>query len=177
MVNKLDLIIKSQRVILLVMAVLCVAVIGLGNFPQWSHNKALMKEKKELEVFIEEQKLLAPPHARIQYETNSILPPEIVDQTYSAEKPENISELMQFIGHTAASSDLEIISVEPFPGSIISNGTSFKIGCEVRGQYNNLQTFLIRLGAMPTLQHVENVVTGADPNGIHCNLQLRFSIS
>lgn len=153
-----------------------IAIIAFGIIPQLNNHQELVAEHGKLTDALEEQHLFTPVHKAILLESTMLFPQGTPKVTQEQRPPADISELLYIIEETADFAQLELVNVTPYPDSFARTGATFKVGCEVRGNYTALQKFLLNLGAMPTLQSIDEMTTGVDPHGIHCSLQLRFAV-
>lgn len=169
--------ITFRKIIFISCVLFSIAIVTFGIFPQLNDHHQLIAKHAQLTAALEEQQLFSPVHKAILSESAVIFPQGTPAVTQEQRPPTDISELLSIIEQTAADAELELVNVTPYPDSFARTGTTFKVGCAVRGDYTALQKFLINLGAMPTLQSIDEMTTGADPHGIHCSLQLRFAVN
>lgn len=177
MLKLCNALITFRKTIFISCALCCVAITTFGIVPQVNDHQQLISKRTKLINTLEEQRSFSPIHKAIVSESAQIFPQGTPAVTQDQRPPADISELLSIIEQTATGAELELVNVTPYPDSFARTGATFKVGCEVRGDYTALQKFLINLGAMPTLQSIDEMTTGADPHGIHCSLQLRFAVN
>lgn len=171
-----DTIITLSKTIFISCAVSCVVLVLLGILPLAGQHASLKKELAEYEATLDEQRLYSPVYKAILLENAMLFPQGTPEITFSQRPPEDISELLTIIGKKAIIAGVEPVNITPYPDSFSKTGDAFKVGCDVRGSYSDLQKFLINLSAMTTLESIEEMAAIADPDGVYCSLQLRFAL-
>ena len=129
----------------------------LSIFPNYITYSNIESEINMLKSQIEEQKILSPifndltNKARFQYPDNLPFPKK---DKLSKNETSNISGIIQDIIRL---NDFQLNSIITDVGGLMDGSGILKMSVEITGDFINLRNLIIQLGALPYLEHIENI--------------------
>ena len=134
-----------------------IAFIFLAIYPAQKSLTRLDKEIKKTRSEIEDQKIFYPIAKEM---FNQIMEKEVYALPFPENKklePEKMAELPSLLEGVARNCKLEIISIIPDVKSLTENTGYLSVTAVVKGKFSNLREFMIQMGSLPYLEHVEEI--------------------
>lgn len=131
-------------------------LIFLGIMPLKNAQAGLDKQMAELRYRIEEQRILVPLYKSLtEREREDVrilpLPPR------SSLPQAQINTIPKLIGNAARQSGLSLMSVSPKLAGVTGGTKTLPIHVSLRGDFFKFRKFLINMGAVPYIQHIEEI--------------------
>jgi len=125
---------------------------------------------------IEEQRALMPIYqalkSRIEKKDSEILPlPEKGMLAYK-----DITTLPLVFRTTAKNSGMSLASAVPNPATVTGGGKFLSVDMILRGNFFDLRKFLINLGAIPYIQHIEEISIQQKPDAMEFNMKIWVAV-
>lgn len=165
----------------LLFAAVCIGgILGVYLLSIWPHQQAARQLTLQIDALqrqISDQKLLAPIYRRFTEILGDTQPAELGDLPLP--RPERLtSEQMAGIEllfrRLAEQSQLAVRQVGADMNSMINETGELKLALELQGSFSNLRGFMLKLGELPYLSHIERIevqrATGL--HGLHMELDL-----
>lgn len=170
----IDLPKQSLFYIVIGVAVILV-LIFLGIMPLKNAMADLDKRTAAVKYQIEEQKILAPFYQSLMEkgkEDMKLLP---MPQKISLPQAQ-VSTIPKFIDDAARKSGLSLISASPKIAGITGSAKMLPVHVTLRGDFFNLRKFLINMGAIPYIQHVEEISIQETPGAREFMLKILVAV-
>lgn len=136
----------------------------------------LAAKTEDVRFRIEEQRALAPLYqalkARIEKKDSEILPlPEkgILDH-------KDITTLPLVFRTAAKKSGMSLASAVPNPATVTNSGKFLSVDAIIRGKFFDLRKFLINLGAIPYIQHIEEISIQQKPDAMEFSMKIWVAV-
>jgi hypothetical protein len=136
------------------------AILGfflLAIHPYQNYLAGLDREIKSLDAQIKEQQKLFPVYKLLLKKVNitkKITLPFPGKSKFDREKTDEISCIFEEI---AKKSNLSAVSIVPNVNSLVQGSGRLSISLGLKGDFFEFRNFLIRLGAIPSLEHIEKI--------------------
>lgn len=129
----------------------------LAIYPYQKYLAGLDRETKGIETQIEEQKILFPVYKdllkKVSTAKQGILPfPQ--KGKLDREKIDGISFIFEEI---ARKSNLSLVTAVPDVKSLVKDSGLLSIDVGMKGDFFNFRNFLLQVGGMPCLEHIEEI--------------------
>ncbi len=125
---------------------------------------------------IEEQKTLAPLYQTLQ-ETNGKKESAILPLPEKGKLPKDkIETLPRVIEAAVKSSGMTLVSAVPNLAGLTGDARFIEMDILLHGNFINFRKFLITLGGIPYLEHIEEITIQAKPDGKEYRLKLWMAI-
>lgn len=137
--------------------VVATAFVVLGLYPAHRSSKELDREISDLQAQLEEQKILFPLYqemsGKMRLQVSEVLPfPE------KTELPqEEIDRIPVELRELAVQSKLQTVTVTPDVKSLENNSKRLLVEITAEGEFLDFRTFVIKLGRIPYLDHIEEM--------------------
>jgi len=165
----------------LLFATVCIGgILGVYLLSIWPHQQAerqLTRQVDALQRQINDQKLLAPIYKRFTAILGDTQPAELGDlplprpERLTAEQMAGIEFLFRRL---AEQSQLTVRQVGADMNSMINETGELKLALQLRGGFSNLRGFMLKLGELPYLTHIERVEVRRETGlpGLHMELDI-----
>jgi Tfp pilus assembly protein PilO len=174
--TKAGIALPRQSLIYIVVGVIVILMlIFLGIMPLKSALADLDKRTAEVQYRIEEQKILAPFYKSLMErgkEDVKLLP---MPQKTSLPQAQ-ISTIPGFIGDAARKSGLSLVSASPKIAGLTGSARTLPVHVTLRGNFFNLRNFLINMGAVPYIQHIEEISIQETPGAREFILKILVAV-
>lgn len=184
MAGKPDLLPKESLVkIAIIVGVL--AVVGyLGIFLTSQSAAKLNAKIIEKQVEIEVQKNLYPVYLKFKSQADEKVVKELPLIDIQRLSQEKVDEVVKSIETTASGQGLAVNAVVPDPTSLEEDPSQVLVRCEFfarndqgkRG-FANIRGFLVKLGGLPFVKHIEDVVLREGQDGVGFKMRLRLAVA
>ncbi len=167
---------KQSLMYLLVCSVVLLAFVLLLIMPSQKSLVNLDLEVNNLKVKIEEQKVLFPAYqdllAKLQKDESRLLPdpkPEALDRS-------RMKEVSSIFRDLARKKKLELDAI-PDVNTISKDSNLLLVNATLQGNIYDFRRFLIELGNIPYLSHIEEIQVQASPSFKKINLKFWLLLS
>lgn len=161
---------------LLVCAGIVVAFVALLILPNIMEDKETQHEILKKKAEIERQKVLFPLYIKLQAQLNNKVVKELPIPEAAALTEDQIDAATHTIEDIAVESDLRINEVTPDPASLSATAGYVGVNCDFYGPFLNFRTFLMKLGAVPYLKHVEKIEMQEGVDGVNYIVRLQLAV-
>lgn len=153
-----------------------IVFVGVLLFPKMMEQKRINKEILQLEAEIERQKILYPAYIKLKAEMDKelvkLLPlPEPVELEES-----EVKNVRTQIIEIAEGANLQVNSVVPDPTSMIEHAGLVGINCDLFGEYTDFRTFMINVGEIASLRHMENLQVLEGGEGVTFSMRFQLAV-
>ena len=133
----------------------------------------LDKEAERINTIIEEQTMLFPLSKELFRMAQEDVPADLPYPDKASLKQDEISELSYIFQELAKQSNIILASVEPDIHSLIDDSGHLRVNLNLQGKFFDLRTFLIRLGELPYLEHIEQIQTRTIAGAEYLEIKLK----
>jgi len=174
--TKASINLPKQSLFYIVIGVAVILVlIFLGIMPLKSALTDLDKQTAEVKYKIEEQKILAPFYKSLMEKGKEDM--KLLPTPQKTSLPQaQISTIPKFIGDAAKKSGLSLISASPRLAGITGGAKTVPVHVTLRGDFFNLREFLINMGAIPYIQHIEEISIQETPGAREFMLKILVAV-
>ena len=162
---------------LLMCGVGVLAFIAIGLYPSQSHLGALDMEIAKIRCQIEQHKELFPIYKgllkRSEAKGLTVLPSPVK----STLPPDKTEEIPVILGQLAAKCNLKAISIVPDVLSLADGSGLLLVNALVKGEFFDFRKFLIELGGVPYLKHIEEIHLQKTMGGKECRLKIWLALA
>ena len=161
--------------------VVCIGgIIGFYLLSIWPHQQAAQQLDLQIETLhrqISEQKLLAPIYERFTQLLGDTQPAELGDlpfPTPDSLKPEQVAGIEPLFRQIAEQNQLKVRNIGADLNSMIGETGELKLALELSGDFSHLRGFMLKLGELPYLTHVELIEVRRETGmpGLHMELEI-----
>lgn len=146
---------------LLAAAAVAFAFALFGFYPGLRRGRELVREKAAIEQRIEEQKILLPLHRGVTAAQQSGRQGELSFPPSEELPQDEINGLPVRFSRLAQQCGLELVSAAPGLADL-GGGGPFNITVSLTGKFHDLRRFLIAVGRLPYLRHVERIEVNSE---------------
>jgi hypothetical protein len=149
----------------------------LSILPHQQAAEQLSLQIDSLQDRIDEQKLLAPMYTRFTQLLGDTQPANLGDLPFPEPerlKPEQVAGIEPLFRHLAEQSRLQVRHVGADLNSMLNETGELKLSLEFSGEFNNLRGFMLKLGELPYLTHVERIDVRREngAQGLHMEMDI-----
>jgi hypothetical protein len=145
-------------------AAVCIGgILGVYLLSIWPHQEAarqLTLQVDALQRQIDDQKLLAPIYKRFTEILGDTQPSEMGDLPLPRPErlePDQIAGIEPLFRQLAEQNQLTVRHVGADLNSMINETGELKLALELQGAFGNLRGFMLKLGELPYLTHIERI--------------------
>ena len=133
------------------------AFIAIGLYPSQRSLGALDMEITKVRDNIEEQKVLSPLYKEL-LEKTQVKGSDVLPSPIKSRLPQDKTEEIPVIfGQIARKCNLEAISITPDVMSLADGSGLLLVNAVMKGNFLDFRKFLIELGGIPYLEHIEEI--------------------
>ncbi len=167
---------KQSLVKMGICALIIVAFVGLLILPNILEDRDVKHEILTLQAEIERQKILFPIYIKLQSELTRKVVDELPIPEPTALTEAEIDKATHDIEDVAIRTKLKINDVTPDPASLTKAAGYVGVNCDFYGSYFNLRAFLIELGSLPYLKHIEKLDMQEGADGVNFTMRLHLAV-
>ena len=165
-------------------AAVCIGgLLGVYLLSIWPHQQAaeqLTLQFDALQRQIDDQKLLEPIYKRFTEILGDTQPSELGDLPLPHPErlePDQLAGIEPLFRQLAEQSHLTVRQIGADLNSMINETGELKLALELQGAFGNLRGFMLKLGELPYLAHIERIEVRRETNlpGLHMELDLWLS--
>ncbi len=145
--------------------------------PSITKEKRLKHEILQVKANIKRQEILFPKYMAIKAKLNQSIVKNLPLPTIKAIGEEEVNTVTSQIGHLATKVSLTVNEVTPDPYSLSQVTGVLGVNCEFFGNFQNLHAFLISLGSVDSLIHIEKFDVQEGKGGVLCTMRLLLSVA
>ncbi len=157
-------------------AVIIVAVVGLLILPNILRDKEVKREILMLQADLERQRYLFPIYSKLKAQLESKVVEQLPMPEPTALTESEIDTATHAIEDVAIKSNMRINDVTPDPGSLIKSTGYVGVTCEIYGSHFNFRSFLMSLGNLSYLRHIEKIEMQEGADGVNYSLRLQLAV-
>ena len=131
-------------------------------------------EAERINTFIEEQRMLFPLYNELFKIAQEDVPAELPYPNKADLKQKEIGELSNVFQKLAKQSNMVLEDVEPDLQSLVDDTGHLRVNLNLKGKFFDLRAFLIRLGELPYLKHIEQIQTRTITGAEYLELKLKL---
>lgn len=158
----------------------CLLVVILFVFlwyiPSGKTMDELAVKTNDIKFRIEEQRTLAPLYqslkTRMEKKASEVLP--LPEKGVLSHK--DIATLPMVFRTEAKKSGMSLTSAVPNPETVTSGGKFLLVNAIIRGNFFDYRKFLINLGAIPYVQHIEEISIQQKPDAMEFNMKIWVAV-
>ena len=125
---------------------------------------------------IRKQEALFPVYTRLKAEFDRKVLNELELVQTVPMKQDEVDKATDMINRMATLSGIETTSIQPDPGSLAEDPNQLLVNCEFSGDYFDFREFLKRLGAVPYVKHIQQIVTQEAARGLIYTMKVRLAV-
>lgn len=156
--------------------IVVILFIMLWFIPSNRTMEELSAKTDDVRFRIEEQRALQPLYlalkSRIEKKDSEILP--LPDKGVLSHK--DITTLPMVLRTAAKDSGMTFGSAVPNPATVTSGGKFLSVDAILRGKFFDFRKFLINLGAIPYIQHIEEISIQQKPDAMEFNMKIWVAV-
>jgi len=148
---------------LFLMVLCCGGILGFYLMSILPHQQAADRLESQIDALktqIDEQKLLGPIYTRFTQLMGETQPESLGDLPFPAPgrlTSEQITGIEPLFRQLAEQSQLKVRRIGSDLNSMISETGELKFSLEILGAFSNLRGFILKLGGLPYLTHIERI--------------------
>ncbi len=169
--------IPRQSVTYMALCLIGLLILILGGIVPASRTiRGLDNQITALQQQTEERKMLAPLYISLQKQSEKKEPEALPLPAPVRLSPSRINTLPQVFRLAASASGMSLVSVAP-DLSALGGGTQFiPVIVKVKGNTPAFRKFLIQIGGLPFVHHIEEVAVEVGPDSRDCRLKILIAI-
>jgi Tfp pilus assembly protein PilO len=156
--------------------IVVILFIMLWFIPSNRTMEELSAKTDDVRFRIEEQRALMPLYlalkSRIEKKDSEILP--LPEKGVLSHK--DITTLPMVLRTAAKDSGMTFGSAVPNPATVTSGGKFLSVDAILRGKFFDFRKFLINLGAIPYIQHIEEISIQQKPDAMEFNMKIWVAV-
>jgi hypothetical protein len=161
--------------------VLCIGgILGFYLMSILPHQQAAGRLERQIDALqtqIGEQRLLEPIYSRFTQMLGETQPESLGDLSFPAPghlTPEQIAGIEPLFRQLAEQNQLKVRRIGSDLNSMISETGELKFSLEILGAFSNLRGFILKLGELPYLTHIERIEVRRETGirGLHMELDI-----
>ncbi len=138
--------------------VLGLAAFGaIGLYPTYRELKAVRSRVHELQVEIRRQELMRPVYEKLVEKTHQRRQKALPYPKQARLPREQADDLTPVFAQLAKQSGVVVLRVIPDVGSLAETRGRLNVNVTVRGPFSAMRDFIVHLGGLPYLEHLEEV--------------------
>lgn len=168
----------QQSVVYLLMCLLGIMIfLFLGVVPSQRTLEGLEKKIGEAKLRIEEQKTMAPLYQILKQKTQKQGVRTLPMPAKSELGRTQMDQLNRKVKEISSNAHVEIVSLMPALalGSLAGDARFLAMEAAIKGDFSSFRNFLIGLGGVPYVEHIEEIQMQLHPNGME--LKVKFWIA
>jgi Tfp pilus assembly protein PilO len=150
--------------------------IVLGIVPAAKSLANLDVRTTEVKTRIEEQQTLAPFYQSLKDRSGKDDLKFLPLPTKSSLPHAMISTVPAVFGDAARSSGMSLMSASPQPSAMTGGAQTLPVNVTLQGNFMNFRKFLIRIGGIPYVQHIEEISIQEAPNAREFRLKILLAV-
>jgi hypothetical protein len=175
--KNMNLKIPGQSIAYIVLCVIGLSILLLGGIVPASRaidglneDIALMKSR------IEKQKVLVPMAASLRKQLTDKKPDILPLPVEGKLSPSQLNTLPAVFRTAAKASGMKLLSALPNVNALAGNAQVITVDVNLRGDFSAFRKFLLHVGGMPYVHHVEEIEVQADPKNRDYKVKIQVSI-
>lgn len=157
-------------------AAIVVAFVALLILPNIMEDKRVKREVLQKQAEIEKQKILFPIYLRLQAELNNKVVEELPIPEPQQLTEDKVDAAILAVEDMAIKADLRINDVTPDPLSLAESAGFVGLNCDFYGDFMNVRDFLVQLGSLPYLRHIEQIDMQEGADGVNYLMRLQLAV-
>jgi hypothetical protein len=126
---------------------------------------------------MEEQKTLAPIYQALKEKANKRMAMSLPCPAVKELPRTEMDRLNNYVKEAAAGAKVQIVSLKPSLNSLADNSKSLAMETSVRGDFFALRKFLIGLGGISCLEHIEEIEIQQGADSMELKVKFRIARS
>ena len=161
--------------------IICIGgIIGFYLLSIWPHQQAAQQFDIQIDTLnrqISEHKLLAPTYKRFTQLLGDTQPAELGELPFPSPdslKSEQVAGIEPLFRQLAEQNQLKVRHIGADLNSMIGETRELKLALELSGNFNHLRGFMLKLGELPYLTHVERIEIRREAGmaGLHMEMEI-----
>jgi len=161
---------------LAVCAAVLVGFVALFIVPNIMEDKRVKREVLQLQAEIEKQKILFPIYIRLKAELQNKVVEELPIPDPEQLTEDKVDAAIHAVEDMAIKADLRINEVTPDPMSLAKSEGYVGLNCDFYGPFMNVRSFLVQLGSLPYLRHIEQIDMQEGADGVNYLMRLQLAV-
>lgn len=150
--------------------------IFLGIIPSGRTMAELTAKTEDVRFRIEEQRALAPFYLSLKAKSEK-KDSEVLPLPARGKLAQTDIDTLPLVFSTAArKSGMSLASAIPDPNTMTAGGQFLSVNAVLRGEFIDLRKFLINLGAIPYIQHIEEISIQQKPDAMEFNMKIWVAV-
>ena len=145
--------------------------------PSITKEKRLKHQILQTQADIQRQEILFPKYITLQAELNKSIVKNLPLPEIKPIGEEDVNTVTAQIENLATKVNLTVNEVTPDPYSLSQVTGALGVNCEFFGDFQNLHTFLISLGSVSSLIHIETFDVQEGKGGVLCSMRILLSVA
>jgi hypothetical protein len=146
-------------------------------YPYYQSLATLDKEIDGMYRRAEKQKVLLPLYMKLVEKSEASVPDKLILPSRKSLSKNNIDLIPSFIKGIARKSGMKVIAINPDLTTLTTKKDLLLIYATVRGSFFDVRNFLIELGKVPAVDHIEEIDIRQKVTDKECKLKLWLAVS
>jgi hypothetical protein len=146
-------------------------------YPYYQTLGTLDKEIARMYERAERQKVLLPLYMKLVEKSEASVPDKLLLPSRKALSKNNIDLIPSLIKGIARKSGMQVITINPDLTTLATKKDLLLIYATVRGSFFDMRNFLIELGKVASIDHIEEIDIQQKVTDKECNLKLWLAVS
>lgn len=167
---------KQSLVKLGICAAILVAFVALLILPNIMEDKRVKRDVLQIKAEIEKQKILYPIYIKLMAELRNKVVEDLPIPEPQQLTEDKVDSAIHAVENMAMESNLRINEVTPDPMSLAKSEGYVGLNCDFYGDFMNVRDFLLQVGSLPYLRHIEQIDLQEGADGVNCLMRLQLAV-